>query len=114
MDAKEFINRLSQIACEEGRPVIATFTVAHCGWMACSGYHPTESIVARPGRRFEHWPSRVGLHSKLSNPPSPVTIGEQEAVQLARELLLKCRRATRHPFLGYRDILNAVYIAFED
>jgi hypothetical protein len=108
MNAKEFVCRLRGLAQRKGHSVAATFTVRHCGWYACMGYHPSESIVAYPDGRLEYWPSVVGIHSKIDPPPKPKPITEKEAITLAKRLLLAERKVMRHPFLSYIEILNAL------
>jgi hypothetical protein len=109
MDAKEFLCRLRELAKRKGHSVSATFIVRHCGWYACMGYHPSESIVVYPDGRLEYWPSAVGIHSKIDPPPKPQPITEQEAITLAKRLLLAERKAMRHPFLSYHEVLDPLY-----
>ena len=106
MKARDFIRQLQMEARERGRPVMVRFITGHCGWYSCHGYHPQEAIVAFSDGRFGHIQSPYGVHSLISPPPQLRVISEREAVRKAAQLMARMRRAMRHPFLSWKEVLQ--------
>jgi hypothetical protein len=113
MTAEQAVRRLLEMARDYGAPVKLRLPVGSCGTAGCSGYHPVEALIAHPNGLLEHCGSPYGVHSIVQPFPSPQRVGLGEAERVAARMLRRARRALRHPYLSWAEVLETAVEVLE-
>jgi hypothetical protein len=114
MTAAQAVHRLLEMARRHGAPVKLQLPTGSCGTAGCSGYHPVETLVAHPDGRLEYCGSPYGVHSVVRPFPTLRRVGLMEAEKYAARMLRRARRALRHPYLSWAEVLETAVEVLEE